>query len=52
LIELDWAGLQGHISQSLAWLHGELGAVKHFLLGYIPSAAAGCVGIFMGARYS
>ena len=50
-IDLDWAGLQGHISQSLAWLHGELGALKHFFLGYIPSTAAGCVGIFMGARH-
>lgn len=52
LIELDWAALQAHISQSLAWLHGELGALKHFLMGYIPSTAAGCVGIFMGARHS
>ena len=52
LIYLDWAGLQGHISQSLAWLHGDLGAIKHFLMGYIPSAVAGCVGMFMGARHS
>ena len=51
LIELDWASLQAHISQSLAWLHGELGAVKHFLTGYLPSTAACCVGIFMGARH-
>jgi uncharacterized membrane protein (Fun14 family) len=51
LIELDWAALQAHISHSLAWLHGELGAARHFLTGYLPSAAAGCVGIFMGARH-
>jgi uncharacterized membrane protein (Fun14 family) len=51
LVDLDWASLQAHISQSLAWLHGELGAVKHFLTGYLPSAAACCVGIFMGARH-
>ncbi len=50
-IELDWAALQAHVSQSLAWLHGELGALKHFFLGYSPSTAAGCVGIFMGARH-
>jgi uncharacterized membrane protein (Fun14 family) len=50
LIELDWASLQAHISQSLAWLHGELCALKHFLTGYLPSAAAGCFGIIMGAR--
>ncbi len=51
LIELDWAALQAHISQSLSWLHGELGGVKHFVMGYIPSTAAGCIGIFMGARH-
>ncbi len=51
LIELDWASLQAHISQSLGWLHGELGAARHFLTGYLPSAAAGGVGIFMGARH-
>ncbi len=49
-IDLDWASLQAHVTQSLAWLHGELGAIKHLLTGYLPSAAAGCVGIFMGAR--
>ncbi len=50
LIDLDWPSLQAHVSQSLAWLHGELGAAKTFLTGYLPSVAAGCVGIFMGAR--
>ena len=51
LIELDWAALQAHVSRSLGWLRGELGAVKHFLTGYLPSTAACCVGIFMGARH-
>jgi uncharacterized membrane protein (Fun14 family) len=50
-IELDWASLQAHISQSLGWLHGELGAARHFLTGYLPSAAAGGVGIFLGTRH-
>ncbi len=49
-INLDWASIQAHISQSLAWLHGELGALKHFVTGYLPSTGAGLVGIFMGLR--
>ena len=50
LIDLDWAGLQAHVTQSLEWVTGELGALKHFLTGYLPSAVATGIGIFMGAR--
>ena len=50
VIDLDWAGLQANVTQSLGWLTGELGALKHFLTGYLPSAAATGIGIFMGAR--
>lgn len=49
-IDLDWATIQDHVSQSLAWLHGELGALKHFVTGYLPSTGAGVVGIIMGVR--
>ncbi len=49
-VNLDWSAIQAHISQSLAWLHGELGALKHFVTGYLPSTGAAVVGIFMGAR--
>jgi len=52
VIDLDWASLQADTTRSLAWLHGELGAAKYFLTGYLPSAGAACVGIFMGARHS
>jgi uncharacterized membrane protein (Fun14 family) len=51
LIDLDWAGVQAHVSQSLAWTKGEIGAVRHFLTGYLPSSAAAVVGLFMGARH-
>ena len=50
LIDLDWAGLQAHVTQSLGWVTGELGALKHFVTGYLPSAGAVGIGIFMGAR--
>jgi len=49
-INVDWPTIQAHLSQSLAWLRGELGALKDFVLGYLPSTAAGVVGIFMGLR--
>ena len=49
-IDLEWSAIQAHLSQSLAWLHGELGALKHFVTGYLPSTGAALVGIFMGAR--
>lgn len=52
MIDLDWAYVQGHVSQSFAWLTGQAGAVKDFVTGYIPSAAAVGVGIFMGVRYA
>lgn len=52
VIDLDWASLQSDTSQSLAWLHGEVGTIKHFLEGYLPSAGAACLGIFMGARHA
>ncbi len=50
-IDLDWQALQVHISQSLAWLHGELGALKTLVTGYLPSTGAALVGIFMGFRH-
>ncbi len=50
LMNLDWAALQEHVGQSLAWLKGEFGAIKQFVTGYLPSGAAGLVGLFMGLR--
>jgi uncharacterized membrane protein (Fun14 family) len=50
MLDLNWSSLQSNISQSLAWLRGGLGAARHFLTGYLPSTAAACLGIFMGAR--
>lgn len=51
LFNLDWAAIETHTAQSLAWLKGELGAFKEFLTGYLPSAAVGLVGMFKGARH-
>jgi len=51
MFNLDWAAIEAHTAQSLAWLKGELGAFKEFLTGYLPSAVVGFVGMFMGARH-
>jgi uncharacterized membrane protein (Fun14 family) len=49
-IDLDWASIEGHVNQSLAWLQGEAGAIKQFLTGYLPSAGAAGTGVFLGFR--
>jgi uncharacterized membrane protein (Fun14 family) len=49
-MDLDWASLEGHVQHSLSWLHGEAGAIKQFLTGYLPSAGAAATGIFLGFR--
>ncbi len=49
-MDVDWASIQTHFSQSLAWLRGELGALKDFVTGYLPSTGAALAGIFMGLR--
>ncbi len=46
----DWAAAGQHVKQSLTWLHGEAQGVKHLLTGYLPSAGAGAVGLFLGFR--
>jgi uncharacterized membrane protein (Fun14 family) len=51
LFDFDWAAVESHTSQGLTWLKGELGAVKKFLTGYLPSAVAGFLGMFKGARH-
>jgi uncharacterized membrane protein (Fun14 family) len=49
LFHVDLEALQDHFARSLAWLKGESGAIKEFLTGYIPSSAAGIVGMIVGA---
>lgn len=50
LIELDWASLEGHVRESLAWTHGQAEALKALLTGYLPSAGAGGFGLWKGIR--
>jgi len=50
-IELDWSSLETHLTDSFAWLRGQVEALKVFITGYVPSAAAAGVGIVLGARW-
>jgi uncharacterized membrane protein (Fun14 family) len=51
LIELDWAAIEAHVHESLAWTQGKLSGLKTLLTGYLPSAAAGAVGLWKGLRW-
>jgi uncharacterized membrane protein (Fun14 family) len=50
VINLDWAWVQDGFDRSLAWLKGEAGAMKEFILGYLPSSASALAGIVVGLR--
>lgn len=50
LVNLNWASIEGSITSALAWLHGEAGALRDLLTGYLPDSGASVVGAFMGAR--
>lgn len=50
LVELDWAGVENQIRESLAWTHGWAASLKTLLTGYLPSAGAGGLGLWKGFR--
>jgi uncharacterized membrane protein (Fun14 family) len=50
-IDLDWSSIESHLNNSFAWLKGQAEALKVFITGYVPSAAAAGVGLFLGARW-
>jgi len=50
-IDLDWSSVESHLSDSFGWLKGQAEALKVFVTGYVPSAAAAGVGLIFGARW-
>lgn len=50
-IDLDWNSIETHLSDSFGWLTGQAEALKVFVTGYVPSAAAAGVGLVLGARW-
>ena len=50
VIDMDWAWFQSGIERSVAWLQGEAGAMKDFIMGYLPSSASALAGMVVGLR--
>jgi uncharacterized membrane protein (Fun14 family) len=51
VLGLDWSTIQDQARSSLGWLTGQAEALKDFLSGYLPSAGAAGVGLFLGLRW-
>jgi uncharacterized membrane protein (Fun14 family) len=49
-LNLDWASIETHLSQSIRWLQGEAEGLKNLLTGVFPSAGAAGAGTFFGFR--
>lgn len=50
IIDFDWSMMEGPMHRSVAWLRGEAGAMKDFILGYLPSAGSAAAGMLAGFR--
>jgi uncharacterized membrane protein (Fun14 family) len=49
-IDVDWSALEGQISRTAQWLHGEAEGLRNALSGFLPSAGAAGAGSFFGFR--
>jgi uncharacterized membrane protein (Fun14 family) len=47
---LDWAAIERHVEESLAWTRGQAEHLRTFATGYLPSVGAAAVGGFFGIR--
>ncbi len=50
VIHMEWAWFESGIDRSVAWLKGEAGAMKDFIMGYLPSSASALAGMVVGMR--
>ncbi len=50
MIQVNTQLITDSLERGVAWVRGEAGAMKDFVLGYLPSAGAGTTGIIMGLR--
>ena len=48
--DVDWNSAETHVQHGLTWIQEEAAALKKFLTGYLPSAGAAAVGVFLGFR--
>jgi uncharacterized membrane protein (Fun14 family) len=50
IIDFDWSMMEEPLNRSVAWIRGEAGAMKDFILGYLPSAGSAAAGMIVGFR--
>lgn len=50
IIHMEWSWFESGIDRSVAWLKGEAGAMKDFIMGYLPSSASALAGMVIGFR--
>lgn len=50
VVDINTQLVADSLEKGFAWAKGEAGAMKDFILGYLPSAGAGVTGMVMGIR--
>lgn len=51
VVDVKFDLITDHLQSSFAWLQGKAGTMKDFIVGYLPSGAAGVTGMVVGARH-
>jgi uncharacterized membrane protein (Fun14 family) len=49
-MDVDWAGIEGHVRSGVSSVKSEATTVKNFVTGFLPSAAGAGLGVFFGFR--
>lgn len=49
-IDVDWSAIAGHFDSITEWIRANLGGIKEFLTGQLPSAGSAFAGMFVGFR--
>ncbi len=50
LIDTDWAAIHKHYDALVGWLADQTASFRRFLTGYLPSSAAGALGLLAGFK--
>lgn len=50
IISVDWSAMGGHYDTLIRWLGAQVGSMRAFITGYLPSTATASAGLIMGFR--
>jgi len=50
IITVDWSAMGGHYDTLVRWLGTQVGSMRAFITGYLPSTATASAGLIMGFR--